>query len=54
MRKETDFTDEQSKQLKEISEKHGIPERTILRIAFIRYYRIEKFIDNWLGKIRKK
>lgn len=49
-RKETDFTEEQCKQLKEISERNGIPERTILRLAFIQYYRIEKILEKIIKK----
>lgn len=52
-RKETDLTDLQSKQLKDLAIKHGISERDILRVAFIEYYRSEIFIEALIKKIIK-
>ena len=44
-RKDTDLTPEQNDQLKELAEEYGMPERSVLRLALIWFYKFHKFFN---------
>lgn len=41
-RKDTDLTPEQNEQLKELAEEYGIPERSVLKMALVWFYKFNK------------